>query len=258
MNRFEGRFRLVMFFSIMSLIFSQEISAQNLVNGEQYYAWNVKGTLVYSDTNTASEILDSLAFGTKVQVKDTSYPKVIRNFQVESDKDQIDYSLKGHWVKISAEDVEGYVFDGELSKRLPLELPENKRPEREDDYLERTLGEGVATDKKEPLGTEPNIYYRWIKDIKFADGSYIHWVNIEGCDMGEFFISGANINQVYFMFTAFLYDNRSGIYLPNADIVKLTKVKGTRLEFTDADESYSNHITTKENGKVVFGGGLCG
>ncbi|KYG81510.1 hypothetical protein MB14_13040 [Roseivirga ehrenbergii] len=242
----------------MSLIFSQEISAQNLVNGAQYYAWNVKGTVVYSDTNTASEILDSLAFGTKVQVTDASYPKVIRNFQVESDKDQIDYSLKGHWVKISAEDVEGYVFDGELSKRLPLELPENKRPEREDDYLERTLGEGVVTEKKEPLGTEPNIYYRWIKDIKFADGSYIHWVNIEGCDMGEFFISGANINQVYFMFTAFHYMRAGVYYVDTGSIVRLKNIAGSRLEFTYSEESNGNYITTKEDGKVVFGGGLCG
>ena len=252
--RLIGRYVLFM----LSLILSQELSAQTLVHGEQYYAWNVKGTVIYAETNTESEVLDSLAFGTKVVVKDASYPKIIRNFQVESDQDQIDYSLKGHWVKIVAGDVEGYVFDGELSKRVPLKLTENKQPEREDDYLKRTLGDGVVTEKKEPLGTEPNIYYRWIKDIKFADGSYIHWVNQEGCDIGEFFISGASINQVYFMFTAFLYDNRSGIYFPNADIVKLTKVKGARLEFTDAEESYSNYITTKEDGKVVFGGGLCG
>ncbi|KYG83554.1 hypothetical protein [Roseivirga echinicomitans] len=245
-------------FFILGLIFSQELSAQALSNAEQYYAWNVKSTVVYAETNTESEVLDSLAFGTEVFIKDTSYPKIIRDFQVESDQNQIDYSLKGHWVKIVAGDVEGYVFDGELSKRLPLKLTENKRPEREDDYLERTLGEGVVTEENEPLGTEPNIYYRWIKDIKFADGSYIHWINQEGCDIGEFFISGASINQVYFMFTAFLYDNRSRIYFPNADIVKLTKVKGTRLEFTDSEESYSNHITIKEDGKVVFGGGLCG
>ena len=244
--------------SILSLIFSQELSAQDLVNGEQYYAWNVKGTVVYSDANTESEVLDSLAYGAEVVIKDTSYPKIIRNFQVELDQDQIDYSLKGHWVKISTGNVEGYVFDGELSKRVPLKLIAGQQPEREDDYLERTLGDGVVTEKKEPLGTEPNIYYRRIKDIKYADGSYIHWESQEGCDMGEFFINGASFNQSYFIFTAFQFDNRSGIYFPNADIVKLTKVKGARLEFTDSEESYSNHITIKEDGKVVFGGGLCG
>lgn len=257
MNRNRVKSVYTSLFFLLSFTLYQQLSAQNLVNGQHYYAWNVTGTIIYADTNTESAVLDSLAFGTKVQVKDASYPKIIRNFKVESDQDQIDYSLKGHWVKIVVGDVEGYVFDGELSKRVPLKLVAGQQPEREDDYLKRTLEEGIRTEKKEPLGTEPNIYYRWIKDIKFADGSYIHWETQEGCDEGEFYISGVSFNQTYFMFTAFLYDNRSGIYFPNADIVKLTKVKGTRLEFTDAEESYSNHITTKEDGKVVFGGGLC-
>src|SRR5690606_34746475 len=109
MNRNRVKSVYTSLFFLLSFTLYQQLSAQDLVNGEHYYAWNVKGTIVYSESNTASEILDSLAFGTKVQVTDASYPKVIRNFQVESDKDQIDYSLKGHWVKISAEDVEGYV-----------------------------------------------------------------------------------------------------------------------------------------------------
>ncbi|WP_452609355.1 hypothetical protein [Roseivirga echinicomitans] len=241
----------------MSLIFPQELTAQNLVNGEVYYAWNVKGTVIYADTNAGAKVLDSLAFGTKVQVKDATYPKINRNFKVESDQDQIDYSLKGHWVKIVVGDIEGFVFDGELSKRVPLKLTEDKRPEREDDYLERTLGEGARTEKEEPLGTEPIIYYRWIKDIKFADGSYIQWETQEGCDEGEFHISGASFNQTYFMFTAFHYMRAGVRYVNTGSIVKLTKVKGSRLEFTYSEESNGNHITTKEDGKVVFGGYLC-
>ncbi|MBC6993674.1 SH3 domain-containing protein [Neolewinella lacunae] len=115
--------------------------------GDTLMVW-AEGGLSIRDTNSLSgQRMGVIPYGGKVIVKSTKLfriheeeIKLTSAFQGEDEPDYVEVSLSGKWVKVMYGDLEGYVFDGYLSKYAAPRILENRYSEGLHDYLSREFG----------------------------------------------------------------------------------------------------------------------
>ena len=137
--------QLILFLLTISMVC--EISAINIYfQGDTLIVW-AEGGLSIRDTNSISgKRLGVIPYGEKVIVKSTKVfrygeekIKLTSAFQEEETK-YLGLSLYGKWVKVIYGDIEGFVFDGYLSKNSAPLLKENGPSEDLQKYILREFG----------------------------------------------------------------------------------------------------------------------
>lgn len=129
---------------IVQLLFLKLYADDRFKNGEQVNAWAVDGLPLKSQPNGGGKNLTIIPYGYSVTIigsdsknlpvrlKTSMYGKI--------------YNLKGTWLKVLYKGMEGYVFDGYLSKMPPFAKTKYGTFESEEDYLKRVYG--VKQEKK--------------------------------------------------------------------------------------------------------------
>ncbi len=101
----------------LSLLISSQVFANNYIEGDQLTVVAPSGLKLRADAHTNSQVLKVIDYGSLVEVLNT--------FSFEDDKSQVVDWIKGQWIYISYEGIQGYVFDSYLS-RLPLPMTEDE------------------------------------------------------------------------------------------------------------------------------------
>lgn len=259
MNRFEGRVRLVMVFSLMSLIFSQGLYGQKTTSPfERHFTWNTDSTIVYLEPDIASNKITKLNYGTEVTILE-ELKNVPAQFKVEtSDPFEGEYFLNGHWIEIDVQGLRGFVFSGEVIN-FPPHIQTSwgryrRTPEQYNDF-----GWNVKVEEeKEPIKIKENTYYNHVEKTFFPDGSYVIDEAFDGCFHHQYYFKGKKINQVYFLLKAEYASQHQGINGTVYSFPKLIMASENRFEFENGFEASQDiHIEIKEDGKIFFGSYDC-
>ncbi|CAM3637626.1 SH3 domain-containing protein [Mucilaginibacter galii] len=106
--------------------------------GDKVNVWVLKGIKLYKSPDSKSTITSTIPYGVSVEVLSTGTDS-LKAWQgkITNDITPVPVTLKGYWLKVKYGQIEGYVFDGYLSKMPCLKLNENGSPEEVDTYIKR-------------------------------------------------------------------------------------------------------------------------
>jgi hypothetical protein len=99
---------------------------------DQLYVWAESGLNLREKPNSSSEVIAKIDFGNMIICKGKksedqyfNHSEIIIDQIKGSETKEFSIKMKGNWVKVSFENLEGFVFDAYLSKSKPIKLKEN-------------------------------------------------------------------------------------------------------------------------------------
>ena len=119
--------------------------------------WAVNGLNMRDGPGKDFPISRKLKYGDQVTITDPfigDFPMSIKVIDKKGTKN--DFELKGNWVRVMLDDVEGYVFDGYLSRMPVMRLNGIKRDDKghmvfESEYIETYLKRKFELEKEEEM-----------------------------------------------------------------------------------------------------------
>ena len=119
--------RFIITFILFTFCIENAFSINEYKAGDTLYVWAPNGVTLRTEKSEYSDKITTIKYG-EVLVALTSrdiydYPES-SILEIDLDKnnreDEVDFSLKGSWVKVTYENSTGYIFDGYLSKLKPM------------------------------------------------------------------------------------------------------------------------------------------
>jgi len=160
--------------------------------------WAVNGLNMRDGPGKDFPISRKLHYGDEVKITDPfigDFPMSIKVIDKKGKKN--DFELKGNWVRVMLDDVEGYVFDGYLSRLPVINIKKGKEgehnswfPESLSDYVERTIGSKINAVQKVRKGyinttIEAN---KWISLYKSEGDCNESRITLEDMTFGEAYL----------------------------------------------------------------------
>jgi hypothetical protein len=191
--------------SLLILNFASAKGITKFNQGDKVNVWVLKGIKLYSEPNSKSKPLSTIAYGSVVEIL-SSETDSLKSFQgsITNDISRVPVMLKGHWVKISFQQKQGYVFDGYLSRMPCLKLSKQGVSEEFETYIKRNYKgyfKKINKKKVEGIDFEENIYYYkgrvllkdtagdgcfdtaiYLKDVSYQDARLFEKVYLNGGD----------------------------------------------------------------------------
>ena len=223
--------------------------------------WAVNGLNMRDGPGKDFPISRKLHYGDEVTVTDPfigDFPLSIKVIDKKGTKN--DFELKGNWVRVMLDDVEGYVFDGYLSRLPVIRLNgvsrDNKghtavEPEYIETYLKRKFEleneMSVGLDEREEEGFSQQSFYGEDK-IYFAGGNHAcGWDGVEFKNM--------TLNEGYLLFNL-MYSIESKVHTEKMIYhISFDKEKGTIIISVGDNQTYQMEF--KNNIVKISSEGCC-
>ncbi|MEO1807927.1 MAG: SH3 domain-containing protein [Bacteroidota bacterium] len=191
--------RFLSFILLLSLSFSFAQSQSTYQAGDTLYVWASSGLNIRSQPSIQGTKKGGLPLGTKVVIQEiTDQTFETREVQATEDGESSFY-IKGHWVKVTNGQIEGYAVDSYL---LPFPTPQGKSTLEA--YLEGLAGKALTfkEEKNENCEEEEEGCYTRIGPM--IQGLQLTY-GFDGNYRSEsLFMKGMRIQQAY-VFSAFFY-----------------------------------------------------
>ena len=140
--------------------------------GATLYVSTASGIVLRAKADPAGTQIEVLPYGREVVVQPNASPSVAFT----------NNNIKGVWVKVKAGDKEGFVFDGYLSRYIPIELPKKGRGVELSDYLRanfKTKSESNKGDDSSAVEYLKIIFQNGIVyESKLSEGGYTETTRI--------------------------------------------------------------------------------
>lgn len=124
--------RLILVFVLLLFCPSNSFSINNYKAGDTLYVWAPNGVTLRTEKSEHFGKILAIKYGEKVvaleprEVYDNPQYSIL---EIDLDKnnriDDNDFCLKGQWVKVTFGNTIGYIFDGYLSKLIPMNINES-------------------------------------------------------------------------------------------------------------------------------------
>ncbi len=163
--------------------------------GDSLFVWAISGLKIKTEASSQSKIVQTLEYGTMVEVIDDNLKQVAFKLNVPKvDSIKGNLTLKGFWVKVKFKNTEGYVFDAFLSKMPPFKKHKTHYFEQEDVYLERVFGKPkhktyTTITNKIAFKNDDFVYKNGIIRTKaYGDGCFDHSLEIPNMSLEEAYL----------------------------------------------------------------------
>jgi len=218
--------------------------------------WAVNGLNMRDGPGKDFPISRKLHYGDEVKITDPfigDFPMSIKVIDKKG-KDN-DFELKGNWVRVMLDDVEGYVFDGYLSRLPVIRLNAITRDKKghmvcETEYIETYLNRKFDIEKESQEELSENT-----KELFFEEGvSYFQGGN-EGCGWDGLKLNDLTINEGYLIYNL-MYNIESNV---NKDIFdfKIEKEEDGTIKLMLIDDSSDFLLQFDEDGVLIRSEGCC-
>ncbi len=124
--------RMIIFCILLLSCFENAFSIDNYKAGDTLYVWAPNGVTLRTEKSEHSGKILAIKYGEKVVTKEqreTYDNPGYSMLEIDLDKnnriDDNDFSLKGLWVEVKYGNTVGYIFDGYLSKLIPMNSKES-------------------------------------------------------------------------------------------------------------------------------------
>jgi len=128
---------------LLFLFFYKKINANNFSKGDTLNVWAVNGLNLRTGPDLDFPISKKLKYGEKVKVSDLLNDQYRMSIKlIDREGTDKDFEIKGNWIKVRSvnkEKVEGYIFDGYLSRLPTLQLQERKKKRNKERYQNRNF-----------------------------------------------------------------------------------------------------------------------
>jgi hypothetical protein len=124
--------RLIIVFILLLFCIENSFSINNYKAGDTLYVWAPNGVTLRTEKSEYSDKIIAIKYGEKIV---TMEPREIYEnpessvLEIDLNKnnriDDNDFSLNGLWVKVQFGNIIGYIFDGYLSKLIPMNSTES-------------------------------------------------------------------------------------------------------------------------------------
>ena len=218
--------------------------------------WAVNGLNMRDGPGKDFPISRKLHYGDEVKVTDPfigDFPMSVKVIDKKG-KDK-DFELKGNWVRVMLDDVEGYVFDGYLS-RLPvmrinaMTKNNNGHTIYEHEYIETYLNRkfDLEEESQEELGENT-------KELFFEEGvSYFEGGN-EGCGWNGLKLEDLTINEGYLIYNL-MYNIESNLKSGDYEL-KIEKGEDGSFKIMMIDDHSDFILQFDEDGVLIKSEGCC-
>lgn len=145
LNSFKMKFIQFLILMLLCLDF-QSVKANSIYNsGDTLYIWAKSGLNMREGPGTDFPRMKKLEYGEKVRVIDNYLRSTPLSLTIlKKNKRHKQFKLNGHWVRVKIENIEGYVFDGYLSRLPVMEMKKNNDGEiyfeHFNEYAKREFG----------------------------------------------------------------------------------------------------------------------
>lgn len=222
--------------------------------------WAVNGLNMRDGPGKDFPISRKLEYGDQVTITDPfigDFPLSVKVIDKKGTKN--DFELKGNWVRVMLDDVEGYVFDGYLSRMPVMRLNGIKRDnngytvcdaEHVETYLKRKFEfekEEVGTDELDEEGLTQRFIYEDDK-VFFTGGNH-------GCSWNGVELKNMTLNEGYLLFNL-MYSIESKVHKEKLLYhISFDDETGTIVITIDDGQSYQ--LKFKDNTVTISSGGCC-
>lgn len=189
------KYLLTILISTITLTLSAQI--------DTLYVWAESGLLLRDKPNVEGKVVGKLDYGDTVVINRTprnsryTY-EVFQKTTFDNGYNSADFKLKGNFVEVKVGDSSAYVFNGYLSKLLPVIITAQPdgviKRESWDEYFDRTQ----STIKK--INTEQ--YGNKITKIVYGDGSILHQESGDSYGNESVVLTDLTDNEIYLLIQA--------------------------------------------------------
>ncbi len=234
----------------MFLIFSSKIfGIGDYKKGEKVFIWAISGLKVRKAASIQSQAFHTFNYGVLVEIIDDNIKK--EPFEMNTPKEDTvkgNFKLKGHWVKVKLNDIEGYVFDAYLSKMPPFKKNGNNGFESENEYLARVFRNPrhkSYTNLKDKINFKYDDYF-YKNGIKrqdvYGDGCFDHYLEIPHISLEE----------AYLILKIMFYDIDKSEYNEGKGEMKLIEVSKDGFLFNEVNATLLRGFNIKNGVVNIF------
>ena len=223
--------------------------------------WAVNGLNMRDGPGKDFPISRKLQYGDEVKITDPfigDFPMSIKVIDKKGKKN--DFELKGNWVRVMLDDVEGYVFDGYLSRLPVIRLngisKDNKghtvyEPEYIETYLKRKFDleneASVGIDELDDEGFTQQSFYGEDKMYFMGGNKACGWDGVE--------LKNMTLNEGYLLFNL-MYSIESKVHTEKMLYhISFDKEKGTIIISVGDGQTYQ--MKFKDNIVTISSEGCC-
>lgn len=195
--------KLIHVFTLFFIFSTKIFGIGDYKKGDKVFVWAISGLNVRKIASPKSQVYYTLDYGKSVEIIDDNIKKV--PFELNTPKKDTvkgNFKLKGHWVKVKLNDLEGYVFDAYLSKMPPFKKNDNNLFEYRNDYLERVFGKPLH---KSYEVIEHNFKFQY-DDYFYKNGIKHQDIYGDGCFDHSLLIPDISLEEAYLILKIMFYD----------------------------------------------------
>lgn len=186
--------KYLFFLLVLGQGFSALAATKEFSVGDTLYVWANDGLVMRKEPKFDSPSLMKLEYGTAIVVIERTGSEtefVVASAMNRNKKKLPGISIFGEFVKIHYKGMEGFIFDGFLSRLAPIHDQESL-----DDYFSRVFGQLQTIDRSKPVGHTEYRFKRTIYKtgiVSEFEGGPENWFT------HLYFIPGISLNEAYLL-----------------------------------------------------------
>ena len=257
--------KTIQILAVLILMLASQVLSANTepTRGTSMYAegtilkvWAVNGLNMRDGPGRDFPVSRKLHYGDEVKVTDPfigDFPMSIKVIDKKG-KDQ-DFELKGNWVRVMLADVEGYVFDGYLSRLPVIRLNAITRDRKghmvcETEYIETYLNRKFDLEKESQEELSENE-----RELFFEEGVSYYEGGNEGCGWSGLKLKDLSINEGYLIYNL-MFNIESNVNKDDFDF-KIEKDEDGTMRIMLIDDFSVFTLEFDADGVVVRSEGCC-